>query len=177
MGIAHPAVLHSTDRRNGIAGIVDLMPAEKLRQRQIEEAVLVLEHQPAMLLVGLPVLIGDEEGGIGGLSGTFDFIAGFIGLSADDADNITLEDAGLLMRDRRQRIAQILLMIVVDGCNDGEGRSCDDIGGVEASAEADFEKHIVGGLVREGEERRRRRDLKKRDRLAAIRRLAFLKEP
>src|SRR5437763_6242876 len=152
------------------------MAAQKHRQRQIEETVLVLEYQPPVLLVHLPVLVGDEKRSARRLACTLDLTARLVGLSADDAGNSGLHNAGLLMGDRRQRITEMLLMIVVDGRNDGKRRSCHHIGSIEASAEADFEEHIVGSLTGESEECRRRRDLEEGDGLAAICHLALLEQ-
>ena len=48
-------------RRDGDAGIVELMAAEELRRRQIEQAVVVLIDEPAALLGRGPVLAGDPD--------------------------------------------------------------------------------------------------------------------
>ena len=50
----------------------------------------------------------------------------------------------------------------------------DDIGRVVSAAEAHFQHERVGGMAREGKERRRRGDLEKGDRLAVVDALAFL---
>ena len=48
-------------RGDGGAGVVDLMAAGKLRQRQIEQPVVVLIDQAAVLAVHAPVLAGDAQ--------------------------------------------------------------------------------------------------------------------
>ena len=48
----------------------------------------------------------------------------------------------------------------------------DDVGRIEAAAEADLEQHHVGRVLGEGEERRRRRDLELGDVVAAVDRAA-----
>ena len=49
----------------------------------------------------------------------------------------------------------------------------DHIGRIEAAAEPHFEHERIGRMTREGEERRRRRDLEKGDGLVAVGALAF----
>ena len=60
MSLADAPVIEPAQGGNRGAGIVDLVAARQLRQRQIEEAAFILIDQPPMLLIGLPVLIGDE---------------------------------------------------------------------------------------------------------------------
>src|SRR5439155_16292979 len=103
IGLVHPAIPQASDCRNRIAGVIDLMAAQKHRQRQVNKTVLVLVHQSSVLLVDLPILVGDEKGGARRLAGTLDFIAGLVGLSADNTGNAPFEDTRLFMRDRRQR--------------------------------------------------------------------------
>ena len=68
---------------------------------------------------------------------------------------------GLLGRDRRQRVAELRLVIEVDR-GDGRGDGRDDVGGVEAAAEPDFEHgdvdaRVAEQLERDGGRRTRRR--------------------
>ncbi len=52
-------------------------------------------------------------------------------------------------------------------------RLVDDIGGIEPSAEPDFEQQHIGGMAREQKKRSRGLDLEHRDRLTGIDALAF----
>ena len=60
MALADARIVEAAQRGDGVAGIVDLMAARQLRHRQIEQPVLVLIDEAAMLLIGLPVLVGDD---------------------------------------------------------------------------------------------------------------------
>ena len=97
-----------------------------------------------MLLEGLPVLVGDGSIGAHALGRPLDHRARFVGLDADDGGPATLQDAGLFAGDQGQRVAQILLVVVVDGGDDRECRLVDDIGCVEPAAQAHFQQQIVG---------------------------------
>ncbi len=73
-------IIEQADRGNGVAGIVDLVAALQLRQGQIEQAALILKDKPAMLLKGLPVLIGDGERRAGPFGDAFDLGPRLVGL-------------------------------------------------------------------------------------------------
>ncbi len=49
-------------RRDGAGRVLMLMTARQARQRQIEQAALVLEHQPAVLLADMKILVRDDSG-------------------------------------------------------------------------------------------------------------------
>ena len=49
------------------------------------------------------------------------------------------------MRDLGQRVAEILLVVVVDRGDDSDRGLRDHIGGIEPAAQTDFEQQIVGG--------------------------------
>ena len=72
--------------------------------------------------------------------------------------------------------AEILLVIIVNGGDDGERRLGNDIGCIEPAAEAHFKNEIVGRGSREGEKRRRRGDFEKGDGRVAIGGFAFLQQ-
>src|SRR5215216_6203470 len=67
-------------------------------------------------------------------------------------------------------------MVVIDGGDHRNRRLVGHICRIESTAQADFQKNVIGGVSREGEEGGRGCDLEKRDGLAAIRCLAFLKQ-
>ncbi len=93
-------------------------------------------------------------------------------LQRDDAGRAALEDAGLLAGDLGDVVAEILGMVHGDGRHDGRKRLLDDVGGVEASAEAHFEQQDMGRVLGEQQEGGRRGDLEDGDRRAGIRLLA-----
>ena len=80
---------------------------------------------------------------------------------------------GLLAGDRGQRVAEKFRVIHADRRDHGRQRRVDHIGGIEPSAEADFEQHDIGRMLREQAERRRGLDLENRDRLAGVGALAM----
>ena len=82
--VADAGVVEAADGGNGIAGIVDLVAAFQLRQRQVQKPALVLEHHAAMLLEDLPVLPGDVKLGPHPLAHALDRGAGLVRLGADD---------------------------------------------------------------------------------------------
>jgi hypothetical protein len=122
------------------AGIVDLKTPGKLRQRQVEQAGFVLVDKAAVLLEGLPILARDGQRGVHLRRDALDRHQALVGLRRDDRRHPLLEDAGLLAGDGRQRIAEKVLVVVVDGGDDAEARPGHDIGGVEPPAEADLEQ-------------------------------------
>src|SRR4029077_19101117 len=75
-------------------------------------------------------------------------------LTADDRDGVGRhqvvlllgDDAGLLARDLRDGVAEIVRVVHADGRDHGDGR-VDDIGGVPAPTEADFDDgHLDRGI-------------------------------
>src|SRR5436190_145359 len=63
-----------------------------------------------------------------------------------------LQYAGFLTCDLGQRVAQILLVIIVDGGDDADRGLQDHIGGIEPAAKAHFEDEIVRRRACKGEE-------------------------
>ena len=90
---------------------------------------------------------------------------GVLVLLGEDRGHTALENTGFLDSDFFDRVAQKFRMIDRYRRDDRQCGPCDDIGRIDASAEADFQqKHVRRSLGKE-QERRRRRDLEKRDRL------------
>ena len=48
-------------RRDRRPGVIDLMRTQQSRKRQVQQALLVLEHQTAMLFVGVPILARRQD--------------------------------------------------------------------------------------------------------------------
>ena len=63
---------------------------------------------------------------------------------------------------------ELVLVVERDGRDDREGRPRDDVGGVEAAAEAHLQDHRVGGMLGEGQEGGGGRDLEEGDGVAGI---------
>ncbi len=168
MGIRDAAIAEQPQGGDCIARIVDLMAAAQLRQGQVEQAVLVLEDEPAVLFEGLPVLVGDGHRAAQALGRPHQNLARFIRLDSDHGRPAALQDAGLFRRDQGQRVAQILLVVVVDGGNHRDSRVGDDIGCVQPAAQSNLQQEIVGRNAAEGEKGCRRCDLEKGDGFAAI---------
>ena len=98
--------LDRAQRRDGEAGILELMAAVKFRRRQIEQAGLVLIDQPPALLGRGPVLAGDLQRRIEPRRLPFDHGERVARLRGDDGRRPALEDAGLLRGDLFERIAE-----------------------------------------------------------------------
>ena len=99
---------------------------------------------------------GDVVGGVDGadVEGGGGFADGLVGLGVlreGDEDAVGAEDAGLFAGDGGDGVAEVVLVVEGDVGEDGEER-LDDVGGVEAAAEADFEDGDVDLLLGEVEE-------------------------
>ncbi len=101
----------------------------------------------------------------------------FVGLRSDDRGHASFQNARLLRRDERERVAEKRLVVEVDRCDDADGRFVDHIRRVETPAHADFENECVGGRPRKGEEGGTRRYLEESDRFACICPFAFVEKP
>jgi hypothetical protein len=75
-----------------------------------------------------------------------EFPLGLDALPRKDDGHVGLHDSGLFSRDQRQRVAQILLVIVVDRRDHGE-HGLHDVGRIEPAAESDFADQRVDGRV------------------------------
>ena len=95
-GSASPAARSVGD---GGAGVVDLVAAAELGQRQIEQAVVVLIDQTAVLAMHAPVLAGHAQRRAHALRLPLDHGEHGIGLRRDRRRHVALEDRGLLGGD------------------------------------------------------------------------------
>ena len=136
-------------RGDGDAGILELVAPEQLRRRQIEQAVVVLIDEAAALLGCHPILAGDADRRLDPRRLPLDGGQRLARLRRHDRRHLRLEDAGLLGRDLADGIAEMLGMIERDRRDHGGERAVDDIGGVEPSAQPDFEQQHVGRMARE----------------------------
>ena len=141
--------LDRPQRRDGEAGIFELVTAIKLRRRQIEQARFVLIDQPAALLGRSPILAGDLQRHIEPRRLPFDHRKRVASLRCDNGRRPALENTGLLIGDLVERIAQKVGMIDRDASDDGRERMIDHIGRVQAAAESDFHQQHVGRMARE----------------------------
>ena len=85
-----------------------------------------------------------------------------------------LEDAGLLIGDLLERVAEKLGVVDRDAGDDGGERMIDHIGRVQPAAEADFQQQHIGRMAREQQQADRGGDLEHGDGRAGIGALAFL---
>src|SRR6266404_7960992 len=88
-----------------------------------------------------------------------DHVGGLAARTGDDGDT-GLHDTRLLARDRRDRVAEILLVIAADVGDHGDRRD-DDVRRVEASAEADLEHLHLDALGGERDPREQRHHLER----------------
>ena len=97
-------------------------------------------------------------------------------LRPDHRRHTGLEDRRLLGRHPRQRLAKVEAVVERDRGDGAQPGPGEDVGGVEAPAQADLEQHHIGGLAGEGQKRGGGGDLEEGDRFGAVRALAFLQE-
>ena len=79
-------------------------------------------------------------------------LAGFRALLGENERNAGFQDSGFFAGDFREGVAEEVLMVEIDAGDDGDERR-KDVGGVEATAEADFEDgevHTLAGKIFEG---------------------------
>ena len=131
---------------DGRAGVVELMPPEQARQRQIEEAVLVLEDEPAVLLEHVPALPSGKHRGAKLARARFDHAKRRIALAGHDGGPAALQNARLLARDGLDGVAEKGAVIERNRGQHGRKRRIDHVRGVEPSAEACFQKHDIGWI-------------------------------
>ncbi len=120
------------------------MTAGKARQRQVEQARLVLIDKRTGLLMRGEILTVNEEPRAGFLGRHFDGDARLVGLRTDDSGHPALQNAGLLRRDQRDRVAEKRLVVKIDRRDDRYGRLLNHIGRVEAPAHADLQDQRIG---------------------------------
>jgi hypothetical protein len=165
-GLARAQVAQGRECR---AGVLDLVGAGQVGQRQVEKPAFVLEGQPAAFGIGVPVLAVDEErraepGGAG-----LDHLERVFLLRADDAGGAALDYARLLGGDFGERLAQILLMVERDGGDDGERRAVDRRWSRRDGRRDPLRAACSRRRAGEGEKRGAGRDLEIGDRFAAVR--------
>ncbi len=168
MIVINAPVRDNSQRRNGIPGVVILISTEELRGRKIKQAPIILEHKPSMLLITLPIAIGDMKWRIDSCCHTLDLVKSFLGLNPDYGGSIALDDPRFFPGDFGQGCSEILLVIVVDSGDDGQRGTLDDVCRIQTPPQTDFQQKVVRRLPAKCHEGRCRRDLEKRYGLACI---------
>ena len=169
-----PETIQRAQRRDRQAGIVELMPPEQPRRGQIHQAALVLIDQPAALDIDVPFLAGGMAA-----ARACRFACRSITAAASAACSAQITGTPRLMMPAfsaaifGQRVAEKFGVIDADRRDDAGQRLVDHVGGVEPAAEADFEQHHIGRMLREQTERRGGLDFEHGDRLAGIDALAM----
>ena len=153
---------------DGGARVDHLMAADEARQRQVEQQFLQLHHETAALLVGVELLAPHDQRRAKTQRLGTDDVLGLRLLLRNNGRHPSAQNAGFLGRDLRQRGAELLGMVERDGRDDVEHRAVDDVGRIEAAAEADLEQQHVGGVLGKGKEGGRRGDLELGDVVAAV---------
>ena len=149
------------------------MPAEQFWRRQIHQPAIVLIDQPSALDIDVPVLTGRMQRRAQAPGLRLDHGHRLGHLLGADRRHAALDDGGLLAGNRRQGLPEKFGMIHADRRDHARQRRVDHIGRIEPAAEADFQQHHIGWMLREQPERRRGFDLKDRDRRAGIGLLAI----
>ena len=154
--------------RNREPGILHLMRAGEFRQRQVEQAVIVLIDKPPALGEGHVFAAVAEKRGAGGFRLELDHRQRMLVLRGDDARQAALQDAGFLRGDSGEVGAEELCMIMADRSDHRGERRLHDIGRVKPAAKPHFEQaeiRRVAGVEMEGDGRRH---LEEGDRIAAV---------
>src|SRR5690625_2646935 len=152
------------------------MPADRRWPRNVNFAPVVakdeaLGYSPAGKITSL-----DKKRCGDLLRALFDHPQDRLLVQPDDRWNTRLKDSGLLCGDTRTTVTPILHVIHGDRRDDALQRPFNDIGCIETPAQTDLQKKDIRRLPREGQEAGSRRDLKKRDRIAAVGSLTFLQK-
>ena len=158
--------LHRGKRSGGIG---ELVPAGQARRRQVHQPILVLIDHAAVFLEGEEILAVDLQRTakpFGGLDQ--DLERRLVFLRADDDGAAALHDPGLLCGDQFDPIAEIGLVIHRYGHDHRYCRFPDDVGGVEAAAEADLDDGRIGRMLGKQHEGDGGEDFEDGDRLAVI---------
>jgi hypothetical protein len=151
--------------------------AVELGRRQIDQPGIVLIDEAAAFFRGGPILAGDPDRRLHARGLPLDHGERLARLRGHDRRHVALEDAGLLSRDQRDRVAQELGVVERHRRDNGGERALDHVGGIEPAAEAHFEQQHVGRVAREQQKRRRGLDLEHGDRLRPVDGLAFPQRP
>ena len=139
------------------------------RQRQIEQAGLVLIDQPSVVLahmVFLPVADQRRAQAVGDL---FQHrFAALVLLTGDDHGRAGFDDAAFFRGNGLDVGSEKIGVINGDRRDHAHKRLFDHIGGIETPAQTDLEQHKIGGMLGKQQQGRRRCHFKKRHRLARI---------
>ena len=115
------------------------------------------------------ILAVDGQRAVQPLGGRHQHVArGVFLLMADHHRAAALHDAGLFGGDQFDAVAEIGLMVERDRHDDGDGRRLDDIGRIEAAAEADLDDGDIGRMFGKEQEGDGRQDLENGDLLPGI---------
>ncbi len=148
----------------------------QLRHGKVKQTEFILKHHAAVLFIGLPVLVGDFQWCAYARSMSFDGRQDIALLVGNDRGDMGLQYAGLFTGDGFDGVAEILLVIKVNSCDDRDSRFVDDVRRIKATAEADFQQETVCRLTGKCQQSGRRGDLEKGDRIVAIGVFAFLQQ-
>ncbi len=153
---------------DGRAGIADLVLAHQRRQGQVHEPLGALIDEPTALLEGLVVLAPHNERRAHLFGAGANDVQRVRQLTRDDGGHPGLQDAGLLAGDGGECAAELVLVVERDGRDDRQRRPRDDIGGIEAAAEAHLQDHRIGRVLGESLKGGRCRDLEEGDGVAGV---------
>ena len=156
------------ERRDRAAGIVELMPPGKPRQRQVEEAVLVLIDQPAALGEGHPVAGGGKAGAPAASPRARSSPAPAWSCGATMPGRPRFRMPAFSAAIPASVSPRNFSWSSVTEVMTAASGVVDDVGGVEPAAEPHLEQAEVGRVAREEVEGDRRGDLEQGDRLAAV---------
>ena len=123
-GMADLERIDRAQRRDRKPGIVELMPAEQLWRRQIQQAALVLIDQTPALDADMPLLPGRMQRRAHALRLRLDHRHRLGGLLGANHRHAALDDAGLLAGDRGQRVAEKFHVVHADRRDHGRERLC-----------------------------------------------------
>ena len=143
IGLDHP------QRSDRIGRILMLMAAREPRQRQIEQALLILEDEAPMLFPRAEILACDRERRRLFARFPRQHLERLLGLQAEDGRHLRLEDSRLFESDLGQCRAQKFGMIIGDGRDDRRGGTRDDIGRIDPAAETNLQEQIIGLMLAE----------------------------
>ena len=172
-GVVKPKL---AQRGNRSPGVLNLVRAGQVGQRQVQQALLILIDQPTALGMGVPVLTVGHQRCTKALGAGFDHRKAIVHLRADDTRNKTLKDARLFARDFGKGFAKVLLMVDRHRGDDGKGRFFHDICRIQPPAKPDLQQGVIRRGARKRKEGGAGRDLEKRDLVGAVGLHAFVQK-
>ena len=140
-------------RRDGGAGILQLMRPGQVGQRQIQKTVLVLVNHPAVFSADMPVLAMHDQRRAKRVCFGFDHLKRGLRLRAHHQRHAAFYDAGLFTGNFRQGFAQKLLVVYRHRRDNAERWLCDHIGGIQTAAKSDLKQGIIGRAARHAQQR------------------------